>query len=66
MTHLISYAKTYSACVRLAKAPRDKTVCASFGRAFDRHWQQWQVVAVGEVDPPRRGFRQVFPYAWLR
>ena len=55
VTHLIAYAEACAAFARLAQNRADKTLFARLRRALDRHWTEWQIVAVDDALVRRAG-----------
>ena len=54
-THLIAYAEACAAFARFAQNRADKTLFASLRRALDRHWTEWEIVAVDDPLVRRAG-----------
>ena len=55
VTHLVAYAEACAAFARLAQHRADKTLFARLRRGLDRHWSEWEIVAVDETLVRRAG-----------
>ena len=55
VTHLVAYAEVCAAFARLAQNRADKALFARLRRALDRHWAEWEIVAVDEALIRRAG-----------
>lgn len=55
VTHLVAYAEACAAFARLAQSRMDKTLFTRLRRGLDRHWPEWEIVAVDEALVRRAG-----------
>lgn len=55
VTHLIAYAEACAAFARVAEERTDESVFRRLRGALDRHWPEWQIVAVDEALIRRAG-----------
>ena len=55
VTHLVAYLEACAAFARFAERQADKNLFARLRRSLDRHWTQWEIVAVDEALVRRAG-----------
>lgn len=55
VTHLVAYAEACAAFARFAQNRADRALFARLRRALDRHWAEWEIVAVDEALVRRAG-----------
>lgn len=55
VTHLVAYAEACAAFARFAERRADKKLFARLRRGLDRHWTEWEIVAVDEALVRRAG-----------